>query len=72
MSKLEAALNGLYKERPARQAAAINARLSPNYQLWNLRAGYNLTPQFGLNVQAHNLFDEDYQDILGRRCREGG
>lgn len=62
---LELALNGLYKERPARQAAAINARLSPAYQLWNLRAGYNLTPQFGLNLQVHNLFDEDYQDILG-------
>ena len=63
--KLELALNGLYKERPARQAAAINARLSPSYQLWNLRLGFNLTPQFGLNLQAHNLFDEPYQDILG-------
>ena len=63
--KLEVAINGLYKERPARQAAAINARLAPSYQLRNLRAGYNLTPQFGLNVQVHNLFDEDYQDILG-------
>ncbi|MCB9267742.1 MAG: TonB-dependent receptor [Lewinellaceae bacterium] len=62
---LELALNGLYKERPARQAAAINARLSPSYQLWNLRAGYNLTPQFGLNLQVHNLFAENYQDILG-------
>ncbi|MCB0566816.1 MAG: TonB-dependent receptor [Phaeodactylibacter sp.] len=63
--KLELALNGLYKERPARQAAAINARLSPSYQLWNLRIGYNLTPVFGLNLQVHNLFDEQYQDILG-------
>lgn len=62
---LELALNGLYKERPARQAAAINARLTPGYQLWNLRLGYNLTPQFGLNLQAHNLFGEQYQDILG-------
>ncbi len=63
--KLELALNGLYKERPARQAAAINARLTPSYQLWNARLGYQLTEQFGLNLQAHNLFDEDYQDILG-------
>ncbi len=63
--KFEVALNGVHKERNARAAGAINARLKPNYQVWNMRLGYQLTPQFGLNFQVHNLFDEDYQDILG-------
>jgi iron complex outermembrane receptor protein len=63
--QLELAMNGLYKQREARSAAAINANLAPNYQLWNLRLGYQLTEQFALNFQVHNLLDEDYQDILG-------
>ncbi|MEM6316955.1 MAG: TonB-dependent receptor [Bacteroidota bacterium] len=59
------ALNGLYKVRNEQVAAGINARLAPSYQLWNLRLGYNLNEQFGLNFQIHNLFDESYQNILG-------
>ncbi len=62
---LELAINGRFKERDERQAAAINARLRPQYHVWNTRLSYRLTPQFSLNVQIHNLFDEDYQDILG-------
>ena len=64
-NKFELAVNGLYKSRNARSAAAIDARLDPNYQVWNARLGYLVTPQFGLNLQVHNIFDENYQDILG-------
>jgi len=64
-NKFDLAINGLYKARSERLASGINAQLAPNYQVWNLRLGYNLTPQFGLNFQAHNLFDESYQNILG-------
>lgn len=63
--KIELALNGLYKQREERLASAINAQLNPDYTLWNIRMGYRLTEQFHLNLQIHNLFDEDYQDILG-------
>lgn len=59
------AINGLYKQRTARLASAINASLAPSYQVWNLRMGYQLRPEFGLNFQIHNAFDQDYQDILG-------
>ena len=65
VNKFQVALNGLYKQREERLASSINARLSPNYQVWNLRLGYSLSPEFGLNFQVHNLLDEDYQDILG-------
>ncbi len=64
-NKFDVAINGLYKARNERLASGINAQLAPNYQVWNLRLGYNLTPQFGVNFQAHNLFDESYQNILG-------
>ncbi len=63
--KLQLAMNGVYKDRNEQVASAINARLNPSYQVWNVRLGYALTPQFGLNFQIHNLFDEAYQDILG-------
>jgi len=63
--QFDLAINGLYKARNERLASGINARLAPNYQVWNLRLGYDLTPQFGLNFQIHNLFDEKYQNILG-------
>ncbi|MCB9301586.1 MAG: TonB-dependent receptor [Lewinellaceae bacterium] len=63
--KIELALNGLYKQRAGRLASAIDTRLDPDYQVWNIRLGYQLTAQFGLNLQVHNFFDEDYQDILG-------
>ncbi|MFK7807656.1 MAG: TonB-dependent receptor plug domain-containing protein [Saprospiraceae bacterium] len=61
----EAALTALYKVRDPRAAAAINTNLADDYQLWNLRLEWKVLPQFGLNVQVHNLFDENYQNILG-------
>ena len=63
--KVDIAINGLYKARNEQFAAGINARLSPNYQVWNLRLGYQLLPKFGLNLQVQNVFDESYQNILG-------
>jgi len=64
-NKFEVGLNGLYKVRDARVATAIGADLKDSYTLWNLKLGVNLTENFGLNLQAHNLLDENYQDILG-------
>ncbi|MFK7937196.1 MAG: TonB-dependent receptor plug domain-containing protein [Saprospiraceae bacterium] len=67
VNNFDIAVNGLYKVRDARTAAGINANLAASYQVWNLRLGYNLTPQIGLNLQIHNLLDEEYQNILGAR-----
>lgn len=61
----EAAISALYKVRDARAAESINTELEDQYQLWNLRLEWKLLPQFGLNLQIHNVFDESYQNILG-------
>lgn len=58
-------LNFLYKDREGREASAINSTLTESYALVNGRLGYNLTEGFGLNVQLQNIFDTDYQNILG-------
>ncbi len=63
--KFEAAVSGLYKMRDPRAAASINTDLQDQYQLWNLRLEYKIIPNLGLNLQVHNLFDEEYQNILG-------
>ena len=59
------AVTGLYKQRDARSATTINARLKKEYQVWNIRLGYRMTQQIGLDLHVHNLFDAQYQDILG-------
>ncbi|MFT5264431.1 MAG: vitamin B12 transporter [Polaribacter sp.] len=63
--RFEAAVSGLYKMRDPRAAASINIDLQDQYQLWNLRLEWKIVPEFGFNIQVHNLFDEEYQNILG-------
>ncbi|SEJ43163.1 iron complex outermembrane recepter protein [Dyadobacter sp. SG02] len=59
-------LNGLYKKRAEREAAAIEAAISKNYLILNARAEYAfLKRQLGVFVQADNAFDKQYSDILG-------
>lgn len=60
-------LNGRYKARDIREAAAINSRLEPSYMVWNARVGVKLSKVIGINLQAQNLFDTQYQDILGAK-----
>ncbi len=63
----EYGLIGMYKNRDQRTATTINATLDPNYMVWNARVAYRLNDQFALNVMVHNLFDEQYSDILGAK-----
>lgn len=59
-------LNGLYKKRAEREAAAIEATISKNYFILNARAEYAfLKRQLAVFVQADNAFDKHYSDILG-------
>ncbi|MFK7972471.1 MAG: TonB-dependent receptor plug domain-containing protein [Bacteroidia bacterium] len=60
-------LNGRYKVRDIREAQAINSRLEESYMVWNARVGVKLSKVVGLNVQVQNLFDTQYQDILGAK-----
>ncbi|NRB62469.1 MAG: TonB-dependent receptor [Saprospiraceae bacterium] len=62
---LDFSVNGLYKVRNNRLAEAIDAELTEQYSLWNVRAAHDLTQNIGIQLQIHNVFDAEYQDILG-------
>jgi vitamin B12 transporter len=58
-------INGLYKERNE-QSAKDMIPLSPSYMLFNARANvYLMKNKLTLFVQADNVFDQNYSDILG-------
>ena len=58
-------VSGLSKNRTGRTAPAVDGTLADSYSVWNLNTSLNITEGFGLNLQVHNLFNEEYQDILG-------
>jgi vitamin B12 transporter len=62
------AINGLYKERNAQSAAGINATITKNYFLLNMKAAAKINNgKMNIFVQAHNLFGKEYSDLLGSR-----
>ncbi len=65
--RFDFAINGLYKQRNGQIASGIASELTDSYMVWNTRVGLRLTKEFGLNFQVQNLFDEDYQNILGAK-----
>ncbi len=57
---------GIYKSRRPQQAPAINAFVSKDYFVLNGRASYYfLRRRLGVFVQADNIFDRQYSDLLG-------
>lgn len=58
-------VSSLYKARDARAAEGINAALDPDYMLWNGNVGFRISENFSLSGQVMNIFDADYQNILG-------
>ncbi|MEZ4776110.1 MAG: TonB-dependent receptor [Bacteroidia bacterium] len=64
-NRIELAVSGLYKERNGRIATAISSELTKSYDVWNTRLGFQVTEQFGINLQLQNIFNEQYQNILG-------
>ncbi len=67
MDRIDLSVSGLFKERDPRFSSSINSNLENSYTVWNARVGYKLTDHFGLNFQIQNIFDEQYQNILGAR-----
>lgn len=61
----EAALSGLWKQRQGDSADAISAYKSPGYSIWNAKVGYKIYKNMTLGMEIDNLFDKEYQDILG-------
>ena len=60
-------INGLYKERNPQNPIAGIVPLNKSYFLMNLRIDANLSKKdaFAIFVQADNLFNKSYSDILG-------
>lgn len=59
-------LTGIYKTRQPQEASAINAYVSKDYFLLNARASYSiLQNKLAAFVQADNVFDRTYSDLLG-------
>lgn len=57
---------GIYKTRKPQQASAINAYVSKDYFLLNGRAAYAIVKnRLSAFVQADNIFDRNYSDLLG-------
>lgn len=65
IDKFDLSLNGRYKQRAERIAEGIGAMLEPSYMVWNAKIGFNLFKGVGLQLNVHNLLNEDYQDFLG-------
>ncbi|GGC13609.1 hypothetical protein GCM10011325_45680 [Dyadobacter sediminis] len=67
-SNFSLSVNGIYKARAAREAAAIEATISKQYFVLNARAEYAFySRKLAVFVQADNAFDTQYSDLLGSR-----
>jgi vitamin B12 transporter len=59
-------VNGLYKNRKPQAGSAFIAKLSRDYFVLNVKAeGFILKEKLSAFVQADNLLDQSYSDILG-------
>lgn len=58
-------MTALYKERDERTAPEINSRLAPSFSVWHAKLGARIQRYVVLSVQVNNLFDTEYQNILG-------
>lgn len=64
--KFVLSLNGVFKDREPREATQILAAVTEHYFLLNTKAEYRLWQnRAGIFVQADNLLDTKYQDLLG-------
>lgn len=74
--RITIAVNGLYKQRREQKANAINASITPNYWLTNVRIDGHISSHLSVFVQADNVGDVSYSDLLGsvmpRRWLMGG
>lgn len=63
---LSASVTGLYKERQSQYVSAIQAHISPDYFVVGARVAYALLHErLGIFVQADNLLNRQYSDLLG-------
>jgi iron complex outermembrane receptor protein len=60
-------ITGLWKKRDSDRSQAIDAFKSSAYSLWNVAIDYQLAAHFSLGMDIKNVFDTEYQDVLGAR-----
>lgn len=66
--RLSLGINGLHKTRAVREASAIEATVSKSYFLLNAKLDYSILPGLlSVFVQADNLTNVSYSDLLGSR-----
>ena len=58
-------INGLFKQRQQQEALPIYATITPDYFVMNAKAEYRFYGGFSAFVQADNLFNRKYSDLLG-------
>lgn len=60
------AVNGLYKSRQPQAASSINANVSADYFVMNVKGEWNVwKDKAGLFTQVDNVFNENYSNLLG-------
>ena len=64
--KLNIAVTSIYKERNRAQAPGINAFVSPNYWLVNVKTAYQIN-RFNVFVAVNNVGNIRYSDLLGSK-----
>lgn len=64
--KLNVAVTSIYKERNRAQAPGINAFVSPNYWLINVKTAYQIN-RFNVFVAVNNVGNIRYSDLLGSK-----
>lgn len=68
IKKFSISTSGIYKERNVQKANPINAEITPSYFVFNAKIGWQLLKKGGkVFVQADNLFDKQYSDLLGSK-----
>lgn len=58
---------GLYKKRKEQKATNIQAEITPSYYVMNARLAYTVYKKIQLYVEADNLFNKSYSDLLGSK-----
>ena len=68
ISNFSLSVNGIYKNRATREATAIDATITKEYFVLNVKAEYAFIKKtLSVFAQADNLFDRKYSDLLGSK-----
>jgi vitamin B12 transporter len=65
-SRVSIGINGIYKRRQQQTLSSINAKVSKDYYIMNVKAeAFVVKNRFSVFAEVDNLFDRKYSDLLG-------